>query len=66
MKQKTCPNCTQKFQCGANEKQCWCINISLSPLTLAKLKESFVDCLCEKCLTEYLKKEEGNTDNELD
>ena len=49
---KTCPKCGTEFNCVAREN-CWCDGVSMSKEVLSKIRKSYIDCLCEKCLESY-------------
>ena len=49
--QKSCPRCGAGFECRSGG--CWCDNVPLSPETLARLDQTYVDCLCPSCLAEF-------------
>ncbi|MGL5633045.1 MAG: cysteine-rich CWC family protein [Azovibrio sp.] len=42
---KNCARCGQEMTCGAQQKQCWCMN--QTPL---KTLPPYQDCLCPDCL----------------
>ena len=53
--QKSCTQCQDVFECGANSpaQQCWCME-------LPKIKPTDNgDCLCPKCLAARIKKLEN-------
>ncbi len=45
-----CESCGKEFSCGANVGKCWCFAVELKAEILTELRESFKNCLCEKCL----------------
>jgi Cysteine-rich CWC len=47
---KACESCGTDFTCGAKSETCWCFEIDLNAVTLAKLQEDFKSCLCRNCL----------------
>ena len=47
----TCESCGKEFSCGANVGKCWCFEVAVDEKNLAKLREGYKNCLCEKCLT---------------
>ena len=47
-----CPKCGQTFNCVIKES-CWCENIYVSRENLSKIRRTYLDCLCEKCLKEF-------------
>ncbi len=49
---KTCPSCGVEFLC-THDKDCWCMNYSLSSETLAFLRKNYSDCLCPPCLSRH-------------
>jgi ribosomal protein L34E len=50
--QKNCPKCGQSFKCVIKDA-CWCEKIYVTRENLIKIRRSYLDCLCEKCLKEY-------------
>ncbi len=52
---KTCERCGDRFSCGMDEKSgpCWCA--SMPPLEI--IGQTYVDCLCPKCLGGFAKPE---------
>ena len=49
---KKCCKCGKPFECLHNA-DCWCMNYIISPENLKKIKETFSDCLCPACLSEF-------------
>lgn len=49
---KTCPKCGHKFRCETNDT-CWCDSLNISRENLCKIRQCYLDCLCEECLKEY-------------
>lgn len=52
-KPSVCESCGNEFLCGAELKNCWCLDTKLDDEARAKLKTNFNDCLCRKCLEKY-------------
>jgi cysteine-rich CWC protein len=50
MNAQTCESCGREFGCGAEDQECWCATLALSPERLAILREHFERCLCPDCL----------------
>jgi hypothetical protein len=50
MNTQSCESCGREFACGADEPQCWCGEVVLSPERRAVLHEHFERCLCPDCL----------------
>ena len=57
---KVCESCGESFGCGAKIKACWCFEFELSSAAARELKETYVDCLCPKCLLDVATKSETN------
>ncbi|MFM8441492.1 MAG: cysteine-rich CWC family protein, partial [Acidobacteriota bacterium] len=59
---KLCSRCGGDFRCGAESGECWCFNIEVekSREVFERLSRRYEDCLCEKCLTEESRCEEGS------
>lgn len=53
MTTKTCSKCNKPFGCKADERGCWCENLTLSTETLVKLKAEYDNCLCPECLATF-------------
>ncbi|TGK02979.1 hypothetical protein EHQ53_05810 [Leptospira langatensis] len=53
MTQKQCPSCSRSFECGVDEKECWCFNVSLDEKALQNIREMYENCLCRECLTRF-------------
>jgi hypothetical protein len=52
-KSKLCPRCSASFECKPNDiANCQCAKVQLSDATLAYLKKTNYDCLCQRCLQE--------------
>lgn len=49
---KVCPRCKQAFQCQV-EAGCWCEKLNLHRDVLKKLRQEYIDCLCESCLKSF-------------
>jgi len=50
---KTCARCGATFICKVDDlPHCQCVGVSVSPDLLAKLHETYSDCLCSRCLKE--------------
>ena len=45
-----CESCGREFGCGAQDGECWCSEVALSPDRRALLQEHFERCLCPDCL----------------
>jgi hypothetical protein len=56
---KKCSKCGLEFECNHSE-ECWCTNFMISEKLSEYLKRNYKDCLCEKCLTEYIENQENN------
>lgn len=48
-----CESCGESFSCGSKIGKCWCFEIDLSNENLAKLQDTFKNCLCNNCLKNY-------------
>ncbi|MCF0205898.1 MAG: cysteine-rich CWC family protein [Bacteroidales bacterium] len=55
--QKVCPKCGKQFDCSQTE-QCWCTKYEIPEDVANYLKENYLDCLCEDCLSSILKYKE--------
>ncbi|WP_276131740.1 cysteine-rich CWC family protein [Polluticoccus soli] len=53
MTEKRCSKCGKPFGCKADERGCWCENLTLSTETLVQLKAEYDNCLCPDCLATY-------------
>jgi hypothetical protein len=51
--QKTCGACEGSFLCCAYSGPCWCEQVKPDSDRLAKLRESYRDCLCPRCLAAF-------------
>ena len=51
--EKTCSRCGASFTCQNEARGCWCEDLTLSPETLALLRQQFDNCLCPTCLKSY-------------
>ncbi|PLX09406.1 MAG: hypothetical protein C0596_02375 [Marinilabiliales bacterium] len=51
---KVCENCGKEFTCAHNST-CWCLKYTVSRELSDYLKKSFKDCLCEDCLSYFIK-----------
>lgn len=49
---KHCSQCGKAFTCTHNA-DCWCMEYTLSPENLDKIRKKFTDCLCPECLSQY-------------
>lgn len=50
---KTCPRCTQNFECKAGDiSQCHCQEVLLSRECRLVLQQQYAGCLCNRCLRE--------------
>ena len=50
---KTCARCGATFICKVDDlPHCQCVGVSVSPDLLAKLHDTYSDCLCSRCLKE--------------
>lgn len=58
--QKNCSKCGAAFSCQNETRGCWCESIYLSEQTLAKLKETYDNCLCSRCLKALEKAEKDS------
>ncbi len=48
---KSCTRCGATFVCRVDDlPHCQCFGISLAPALLAMLQETYIDCLCSRCL----------------
>lgn len=55
--QKKCPRCATQFECVTVDK-CWCDDeLHLSRESIKKIRMQYVDCLCKKCLQEFVEEE---------
>ena len=52
---KTCAACGREFECGANLKGCWCMEIETTEETRAELQNKYKGCLCRECLVQSSK-----------
>ncbi|MGM0634508.1 MAG: cysteine-rich CWC family protein [Bacteroidota bacterium] len=53
MNNTKCPRCQKEFSCNVSEiKKCFCSSIKLTKAQSEKIKKTYKDCLCEKCLKE--------------
>lgn len=52
-KKKLCGKCGQSFTCVV-EEGCWCDKLTISKENLAKIRRMYLDCLCPKCLAEFV------------
>lgn len=59
--QKTCSKCGTPFGCQNEARGCWCEDLTLSPETLALLRQSYDNCLCPACLAAYEKAQAGES-----
>ena len=59
---KVCEKCGYKFECLHN-KNCWCNNLKITKELGLYLKETYKDCLCKKCLSEFVEKYKNNLQN---
>lgn len=50
---KTCEKCRQSFSCGAPTGDCWCMSLPIAK----EIPATFTDCLCPKCLPDFLPKD---------
>lgn len=44
-----CERCKNEFTCNGTQHDCWCFQ---KPYVRLDKTEKYIDCLCEKCLTE--------------
>lgn len=49
---KVCPRCNTDFRCDVKEG-CWCEKVDVSRDTLKKMRQDYIDCLCENCLKAF-------------
>jgi hypothetical protein len=55
---KTCARCGATFVCKVDDlPHCQCVGVSVAPDLLAKLQETYSDCLCSRCLKELAGKQ---------
>lgn len=48
---KICPNCNRIFECrNDNILECWCLEVSLSPVLREYIARNFEGCLCRECI----------------
>ena len=57
--EKTCSRCKAPFTCQNEARGCWCEDLTLSPETLALLRQQFDNCLCPACLQSYASEHKG-------
>lgn len=57
MTKKICERCHSEFECGSKSTNtdgdklpCWCLQLA----TAENIPEKFKDCLCAKCLNEFI------------
>lgn len=57
MTKNICERCHSEFECGSNSTNtdgdklpCWCLQLP----TAENIPEKFQDCLCAKCLNEFI------------
>lgn len=55
LRSKPCAKCGTYFECYG-DKDCWCDSIKLSEENLQFLRETYADCLCPSCLSQYAEK----------
>ena len=54
---KKCSKCKVKFSCQSeNISSCWCTKINISQQKIKILKKNYSDCLCVRCLKNFLDK----------
>lgn len=53
MSKKACSKCDAGFECGHEQRGCWCERYSIDKGTLGILKEEYSNCLCPECLKGY-------------
>jgi hypothetical protein len=57
---KRCEQCGRTFECGGLFG-CWCRGVKLDAATLAKLRDSYADCLCPGCLGQAAQQPPGQS-----
>ena len=55
LRSKSCAKCGTYFECYG-DMDCWCNSITLTDEKLQYLRETFADCLCPSCLSQYAEK----------
>jgi len=53
---KECPRCGLLFDCYCQSEayKCWCASFTLAPELTEYLKNNYTNCLCPKCIQEFL------------
>ncbi|MES2803536.1 MAG: cysteine-rich CWC family protein [Bdellovibrionota bacterium] len=69
MAKKICERCHSEFDCGAANDEaaggnlpCWCLQLPLAQ----NIPKNFSDCLCAKCLNEFINIQTSAPTNEPD